>query len=253
MLKRINQRVTEYINKKYSNWDVSIALRYLPIVKKIKSNFPKGAKILDVGSGEFGLAAYIDKGFDVTGTDIDFGKRRQIGLRIVRASAEKLPFGKDEFDAVVSVDMMEHLPAEIRKKAVEEMLRVAKSKVFISCPRGSLSRKIDALISRYYKYTHKEELGYLNEHRRFGLPTETLLEGSIKEALGKNNKKAKVEKRGNTNLLLWLILLLLGFSQVNILTSVYHKLLLTLPVLNLMHFWPTYRVEYAVTIKGREI
>jgi ubiquinone/menaquinone biosynthesis C-methylase UbiE len=250
MLKKINQKVTGYINAKFPNWDVTIALRYLPIIKNIRDNYPSGTRVLDVGSGEFGLATYIKKGFDITATDIDFGKQRQKGLRIVKASAESLPFSSEEFEVVVSVDMLEHLPGKIRKKAINEMVRVAKSKVFISCPRGGLSEKIDRLISKYYKLTHKKELEYLNEHLHYGLPSEKILDTYIKEALEANNKKAKIEKKGNTNCLLWLILLLLGFSEVNILTSFYHKLLLILPILGLMHFWPTYRVIYAVSIKG---
>ncbi|OGM15534.1 hypothetical protein A2V56_00075 [Candidatus Woesebacteria bacterium RBG_19FT_COMBO_42_9] len=249
MLKKLNRKLTKYLEGKYPNWDVSIALRYLPVVSDLGSKFESEARILDVGSGEFGLATYTKGRFDITGTDIDFGKNRKKNLKIVKASAENLPFKDSSFDAVVSVDMMEHLPQNIRQKAVSEMVRIAKSKVYILCPRGRFSKIIDGLLSKYYQFTHKSELGYLSEHQKYELPSENSIEGYIYEALKKYNKTAKVEKKGNTNAILWLILLLLGFSEVKILTSFYHKLLLLLPILNLMHFWPTYRVEYIVDME----
>lgn len=249
MIKRVSRKLSRYLMNKYPNWDVSVALRYLPIVEHIKNHFPKGIKILDVGSGEFGLASYMGAGYDITGTDIDFGKKRQQGFRIVKASAEKLPFKDKEFDVVVSVDMMEHLPQGIRQKSVFEMIRVARSKVYLSCPRGTLSEKIDGLISKYYKLTHKSEFAFLLEHQKFGLPSESSLGDYIKRALKNNGRKGSVVRRGNTNSVLWLTLLLMGFSEVGILTNLYHKLLLFLPILNIMHFWPTYRVLYFVDIK----
>lgn len=249
VLRKLNRRLTKYLENKYPNWDISIALRYLPVVRDLENNFEPGVAVLDVGSGEFGLATYCRAKFDITGTDLDFGKHREKNLKIVKASAEKLPFKDSSFDAVVSVDMMEHLPENIRQKAVSEMIRVAKSKVYISCPRGWLSEIIDGLISKYYKLTHKSDLEYLNEHQKYELPSESSIEGYIHKALKKYNKTAKVEKKGNTNAILWFILLLLGFSEVKILTSLYHKLLFVLPLLNLIHFWPTYRAVFIINIK----
>lgn len=49
-------------------------------------------------------------------------------VRFVRASAEKLPFRKDEFDALYSKDVLHHVPNH--HKALHEYLRVAK-RVFI--------------------------------------------------------------------------------------------------------------------------
>jgi ubiquinone/menaquinone biosynthesis C-methylase UbiE len=194
----------------------------------------------------------LGSGYDITGTDIDFGQRREKKLKLVEASAEKLPFKDNSFDCVVSVDMLEHLPANIRKKAIFEMIRVARGKVYISFPRGNLSTAIDKAISKYYKFTHKEELGYLMEHQKYTLPGENKVKLYINQAARGNAKKVQITKKLNTNSLLWAGLLLLGFSEVRMLTNFYHKLLLFLPVLNLMHFWPTYRVSYFVDIKNHD-
>lgn len=252
MLKRLNKGLTKYIQEKYQNWDVSIALRYLPIIEDINKNFGIEAKVLDVGSGEFGLATYAKGGFNITGTDIDFGLRREKNLKIVKASADALPFPDNSFDAVVSVDMMEHLPPQIRKKAVSEMVRVARGKVYLSFPTGSSSHFIDALLSKYYKLTHGQTLGYLKEHLELGLPDTKVIENFIKKALLECGKKGAISKKGNTNSVLWLILLLMGFSEVKLLTSLYHKFLLLLPILNFIHFWPTYRVAFTVELKNQK-
>jgi len=252
VLRTINRKLTKYLEDKYPNWDVSVALRYLPIVDDIKNYLEPDTEVLDVGSGEFGLATYARGKFNITGTDIAFRQSRKQDLKIVKASAEKLPFKDNFFDAVVSVDMMEHLRPEIRKKAVSEMIRVAKHKVYLSFPTGNLSRRIDGAILRYYKFTHKEELPFLREHLQMGLPHTKDIESFIKDSFKQNNKTGQIVKKGNTNSLVWLILLLLGFSEVNLLTSFYHKLLFFLPILKLVHFWPTYRIMYIVGLDAHD-
>ncbi|MCJ7805569.1 class I SAM-dependent methyltransferase [Patescibacteria group bacterium] len=239
-----SENLKGFLSRKYPNWDITVALRYLPIANDIKRNFGEGTKILDVGSGEFGLATYISKGFDITGTDIVFGKAKGEGFKIVKASADKLPFKDRSFDIVVSVDMMEHLPLGIRKKAVSEMIRIAKDRVYLSFPRGRLSAIIDRIISMYYKLTHKKEMEFLTEHRLNGLPDEKEIKDYIFRGAKEHKKSIRVKEKGNTNSFLWLGLLLLGFSEVPILTNLYHKLLFFLPVLNIIHFWPTYRVVF---------
>jgi len=245
-IKKINKKITKSLSKKYPSWDVSIALRYINIIKDIKKRFPKGAKILDVGSGEFGIATYIEKGYEITGTDIDFGKKRQAGFKIVKASAEKLPFKDDAFDVVTCIDVMEHLPKKIREKSTEEMIRVGKSVVYMSFPRGKFSVYVDKLISKYYQSTHKKRFAYLEEHQKYGLPETDLILKYVDKSLSKFNKNATVTTGGNTNSFLWIFLLFLGFSENRYLTNIYHKLLLILPFLNLMHFPPTYRTVIIV-------
>lgn len=245
-LKKFNKKITKSLAKKYPSWDVSIALRYINIIKDIKSRFPNGAKILDVGSGEFGIATYIGKGYEITGTDIDFGKKRQAGFKIVKASAEKLPFKDNSFDVVTCIDVMEHLPKKIRKKSTEEMVRVGKSVVYISFPRGRFSIYVDKLISKYYQFTHKKGFAYLEEHQKYGLPETAIILKYIDKSLSKFNKNAQVTTGGNTNSLLWIFLLFLGFSENKYLTNIYHKLLFLLPFLNLIHIPPTYRTVITI-------
>lgn len=105
------------------------------------------------------------------------------------------------------------------------MIRVAKNRVYLSFPRGRLSAIIDKIISMYYKLTHKGEMEFLKEHLLNGLPHEKGIKNYIFQGANKYKKPIRVKERGNTNSFLWLGLLLLGFSEVPILTNLYHKLL----------------------------
>jgi len=252
MIRKINRKITHSLNEKYPEWDVSVALRYLGIVKDIRKNFKNKVKILDVGSGGFGLCVYIKGKYDITGTDIETGGKIFKNTKVIKASADKLPFKDSSYDIITSVDMMEHLPEKIRKKAVFEMVRVAEQKIYLAFPRGKMSALIDRFIRRYYKFTHKRELDFLNEHIRYQLPKERETEVFFNEAASKYKKKIVVNKKGNTNIFLWLFLLIMGFSQVKILTSIYHKLLFFLPILDNVHFFPTYRVVYEVNLENRK-
>lgn len=238
----ITRQFSEYVNDNYPNWDVSIALRYLPIINNLKKKLPKGSKILDVGSGEFGIATYLKDEFKVVGTDIDFGEKRSKNFTLIKASADKLPFKDNSFKAVVSVDMMEHLPTKVREKSIEEMVRVTDKYLFVAFPRSGFSELIDRFIARYYKFTHKEELGYLKEHIKYGLPKEGEIVKMLKHYSQKAGKEIKVKAVGNTNSFVWTLLLVMGFSQIKPITYIYHKLVLLLPVLQYINIWPTYRV-----------
>lgn len=237
---RVTKKLSRYVDKNYPKWDISIALRYLPIVEKIQEKARK-ANILDVGSGEFGITTYIPKKYEVTGTDIDFGGNRSKNLKQVKASAHKLPFKDKSFFAVVSVDTLEHLPKEIRKKSIYEMVRVADKHLCLAFPSGKSSKLVDRFIDKYYQFTHKQKLAYLDEHIKYGLPDQDEVVKEIKKA-AKKRGRVIVETKGNTNIFVWLTLLLMGFSEIRFLTYFYHKLVLFTPVLKRINVFPNYRV-----------
>jgi len=72
--------------------------------------------------------------------------RSQAALKYVRtekalADIAELPFADREFDAAVSLEVLEHLPISIFDKAVEELARVADRQVLVTVPNSErLSR-----------------------------------------------------------------------------------------------------------------
>jgi hypothetical protein len=88
----------------------------------------------------------------------------------VQADATRLPFSDQEFDAVVSLDVMEHIPKHLRALATEQMSRVARRCVVIGCPLDlpwvhEAEAKANSVWERYFG----ESYPWLEEHKEFGL------------------------------------------------------------------------------------
>lgn len=239
----IRQILKKYIDNKYPNWDITIALRYLPIIDDIKRSYQSDQKILEVGSEITGITTYFPK--PVTGVDIgfDYSKRNQY-LTPVKASVLKLPFPDKSMDYVLSVDMLEHIPKESRIKAVSEMVRVSKFKVYLSFPCGRKSQYVDKQLYEYFLKKRGAEYQYLKEHVDLGLPDFNEVKGFLSQIKGSNLKILK-----NTNLLLWTILLKWGLSGEQLKSSLYRRSLILLPILRHLNFGLTYRVLFILEKK----
>ena len=90
---------------------------YLAQVLKILAELPRGAKILDAGCGGGDFAVGLaEAGYEIYGCDLNesaiaAANRRGIGTFKCASLYESLtePFGVDAFDAIVSVEVIEHL------------------------------------------------------------------------------------------------------------------------------------------------
>lgn len=101
----------------------------------------------------------------------------------VVADATQLPFADRSFDAVVSLDVLEHIPAELRGRAVAEMARVADRMVVIGCPPNEpwvREAELDAN-SRWHEL-YGEDYVWLQEHKEFGLVDSAEVEGIFSAA-----------------------------------------------------------------------
>jgi SAM-dependent methyltransferase len=97
-------------------------------------------KILDIACGNGYLASLLaEKGFEVTGADLAPAMNIP-NVEYQRANIESLPFATQCFDVVISTHTLEHV-MDIRK-AVQEIIRVARKKVIIVLP-----------CQRYFYYT----------------------------------------------------------------------------------------------------
>jgi SAM-dependent methyltransferase len=145
------------------NW----IMRYQPVIKLLDE---LGAKrVLDVGSGWYGLSWYWPH--DVVQTDLHFDgpepdpTMRAGTAKFVPATAEDLPFEDGQFDWTVSIDMMEHLPAPIRAKAVSEIARVSRRGFIIGYPVGRTAAKVDRWLAKAWTITPTQAVPeWLEEH-----------------------------------------------------------------------------------------
>jgi SAM-dependent methyltransferase len=114
--------VTEYDSHRYvrvNRWDSSH-------LRRIDRLFPlrAGERVLEVGCGQGHLTRRLaERGVDVVGIDANPNASQVSGSdRVLHMRAEDLEFSDDEFDAIVSVHAIEHIPP--LDKAVAEMARV---------------------------------------------------------------------------------------------------------------------------------
>jgi hypothetical protein len=236
----VRPKLKSYIDHHFENWDISIALRYLPIVDALKRVVKQSDKILEIGSEISGITTYYPR--RVTGLDQGFDYTRQNKyLKPVKGSATAIPFKDKSFDYVISVDCIEHIPPKLRTKAIREMLRVADKRIYLTFPVGAHSQKIDALLDSYFYQKNGEHFNYLVEHVANGLPGFDFIPQIVSK-----HKQWQLKVEGNTSTWLWVILLKMGFSNIPWQTSIYRRLLLILPILKHFNFGRCYRQLYII-------
>ena len=140
---------------------INFAIRYRPIVQELCRRRPP--LVLDVGSGPEGLAMF----WRGTVIGIDLGFKRPPLHHAVRASSLALPFAEASCAVVVGCDMLEHLPADLRRSAVLEMARVASPLLMLSFPSGEPATQVYRKLAQQLAPAIPV---WLQEHIANGLP-----------------------------------------------------------------------------------
>jgi len=95
----------------------------------------------------------------------------------VLLSGPRLPFDDAAFDAVTSVDVLEHIPPARRAAHVRELRRVARHTVVLCCPVDSPGHDAaEAELAAWYRGVTGRPHRFLEEHLANGLPTAAELE-----------------------------------------------------------------------------
>lgn len=185
---------------------LDIIQRYYPVVKLLEGVW--GQKIIDVGSGNLGIAPFLDwrKNKIILFDDYFVGYRLS-GVTYKKGSILRMPFSKDDFDLAVCIDALEHISPIKRKKAVVELLRIAKRKVILSFPEGERSNQAERFINYLFENLFRRKHLFLKDHLKYGLPKQKVVVSLIK----KNFPKAKIRVERKTNLYIWMATMLLSF------------------------------------------
>lgn len=118
-----------------------------------------GRRYLDVGSGIGRLVgALLRQGIDATGVDVSetaVGKANSIAPgRFHCASVLELPFADGQFDAVVSIDCLDHLEEEDVAPAIAEIARVCASSLYVridSAPLHNEALRVTAKSRKWWE------------------------------------------------------------------------------------------------------
>ncbi len=107
--------------------------------------------VLDAGCGEgFGANRLLDKfpGIDMIGTDLSWSalvaaKEISSDLETFQADVTRLPFAENQFDMIVSLEVLEHLPEP--EKAVQAYQRTTARYLLLSVPNEPVFRTMRML------------------------------------------------------------------------------------------------------------
>lgn len=123
--------------------------------------------VLEVGANRQQILSRFLPGIDVVYSDVEM----QPGTPgFIVASATQLPFADASFDAVVCLDVVEHMPAGDRVTAIREMARVATRLLIVACPLDlPWVHEAEALANEEWRAFFGEAYPWLEEHQEHGL------------------------------------------------------------------------------------
>lgn len=138
-------------------------------VKKSRIKKLSKTSLLDVG-GSLGEIRKFLPDIKVITTDVVTGAD-------VFYDGKKLPFKEGEYDYVVSIDTLEHVPAGRRLNLIGQMADIAKFKTILIAPFASAEHeKYEKKLVEKYNLDKLAVPRYLKEHRKHGLVTTDQLE-----------------------------------------------------------------------------
>ncbi|MCA9427073.1 MAG: class I SAM-dependent methyltransferase, partial [Candidatus Omnitrophica bacterium] len=160
--------------------DIDGAQRYL-LVSEIcdRLGVDENHTVLDVGGGTGRLVQYLKS--DLVFTVDPYGD----GENHIRASMEDLPIPESSYDVVIQIDSLEHVPDEIRERALREMSRVAERfMIWIGPVDSELAVEAEEdLCASHREFFAEKEMEWLSEHRIHGLPSKDLVTKTLNEGM----------------------------------------------------------------------
>ena len=149
------------------------ALRYRAALALLTDHRTAGRRVLEVGSGSGGAAEWTDQ--EIIGVDTAFertSERKRPNLVEIPGSVTAIPAPDASFDAVLCLDMLEHVPPQDRPRAVTELIRVLApgGRLVLTFPSGAAAHELDRWLAAAYAERQGTLHPWAAEHLELGLP-----------------------------------------------------------------------------------
>lgn len=147
----------------------------MDVARLLVSSVGRGCPVLDAGCGNNSLTEHL-RHYDVISLDLTVPSRFSEKGKFVQGSIIQLPFGDLSFSYSTSVDVLEHLPIELRNDAIRELVRVSKDGIILAFPNRTIGRLEDEKMFQGLARLNREVPKWLSEHMENEYPdvTETI-------------------------------------------------------------------------------
>lgn len=113
---------------------------YMKLPQRLKEELSECKTVLDLGCGKTSMLPYCEVDFSV-GVDLfdpylEESKKKCTHNKYIKADITKIEFEEDNFDAVILMDVLEHLSTEDGKELLIKAKKWAKRKVIVFTPNG---------------------------------------------------------------------------------------------------------------------
>lgn len=246
MFEHLARRLRAYAEKDgrgYPDW----ALRYVPIVKRLRRFGLTSKTILEIGANANGVARFLKQhpaciiSLDMSLDSLREARAAQQILPVM-ADAAALPFRDKDVDVCVCIDTLEHLPQEKRRDACMEIVRILaeSGRAVVAFPCGAHAIEAERRVQEAYHQYTGNVIHWLKEHSDAGLPDADEAARILTEA---SQGAFRVAQEKNTPVIVWVWIwriLMCGWpGRGN--AALQALLRLFTPLLPLVHFGEYYR------------
>lgn len=228
-----------------ADWSLDVDLRYLPVARFLKAHVPDGS-VLEVGSSSKGIAPYVEH--PVVGSDASFPGEIALALMPVVARG-RLPFRDRSFDAVISLDTLEHVPRWFRQLFIDEMFRIARRYVIVGFPEGEAAERHDADMEGYFVRQNAAAHEFFVEHREYKIPRQDDVSTYLKTAAERTGRAFDVHRTKNVNIALRSMFMRTVWNRSRLMQKLYTILTVLSRWDWMFHYGACYRSIYFITVK----
>ncbi len=130
---------------------ITTSYRFRLIINTYRDWLKRNDRVLDIGCGNGIISKLLINNLRIQITGCDIKNYLIYNIPFVKFNGSKLPFKKNEFDAVILNDVLHHLPYLEQDNLIKESSRVAR-KVFVFEAEPSITGKIADIILNKFHY-----------------------------------------------------------------------------------------------------